>query len=187
MLTGPKGVPRSWLVDKWINPMVILQKYLTCEGRYVITFLYHIIILLHFESGNKLNFPYFLWKSLHKMSQQIQRNPRNPLRSLHHHGLINILIMEELHSRGDNWDDFLKRNGFVESIIENSKARGSQDNNKGNDEDLISHGAKGFISHTENQTKRNIVKHSFSTRAFNNDTCRSSGHKEYGKTKEGSG
>jgi hypothetical protein len=34
-------------------------------------------------------------------------------RILYHHGLVKILILEELNKRGDNWDAFLLRNGFV--------------------------------------------------------------------------
>ena len=46
-----RGVPRSWFKDQWCNILFIIQKYLTCEGRYSITFLYHVRLLLHFSQG----------------------------------------------------------------------------------------------------------------------------------------
>jgi hypothetical protein len=51
------------------------------------------------------------------MVKYIQANPRNVIRSLYHHGLVKILIVEELHKRGDNWDAFLLPNGFSGEAI----------------------------------------------------------------------
>ena len=51
-------------------------------------------------------------KSLEKMSEQVQRSKKNRLTSLHHSGLIKILILFELEQQHNNWDEFLKRNQF---------------------------------------------------------------------------
>lgn len=59
-----------------------------------------------------LNFPFFLMKSLQKMRQQVQNSKKNPLRALHHSGLIKILICFELEQQNDSWDEFIKRNQF---------------------------------------------------------------------------
>jgi hypothetical protein len=64
-----KGIPRQWIKPEYCTMLVILQIFLTCEGRYAITFLYHLRLLLHFEGGPKMNFPYFLWMSLSKMAR----------------------------------------------------------------------------------------------------------------------
>jgi hypothetical protein len=37
-----KGVPHAWMKDECVKPFLILQKYLMCEGRYVVVFQYHI-------------------------------------------------------------------------------------------------------------------------------------------------
>jgi hypothetical protein len=73
-----KGVPRAYLMDEWQAPLVILQRYLTCEGRYALTYQYHVRILLHFESKELINFPYYLHKSLEKMAKMVRRNSQNP-------------------------------------------------------------------------------------------------------------
>jgi hypothetical protein len=104
-----KGFPRDWMQDEWRNVLYVLQKYLTCEGRYVITLNYHVRLLLHFEAELEMNFPYFLCKSLAKMSRRVQKHSGNPYNSLYHHGLIKILIEDELRLRRDNWDNFVTR------------------------------------------------------------------------------
>ena len=87
----------------------VLQEYLTCEGRYVITLNYHVCLLLYFEVGLEMNFPYFLCKSLAKMSRWVQKHSGNPYNSLYHHGLIKILVEDELCIHKDTWDNLLKR------------------------------------------------------------------------------
>jgi hypothetical protein len=47
---------RSWLEPQWAQVLVILQRYLTCEGRYTIIFPCHARLLLHFtEAGEAAN------------------------------------------------------------------------------------------------------------------------------------
>ena len=89
--------------DEWHNVLYMFQKYLTTEGRYVTTLNYHIRPLLHFEAELEMNFPYFLYKSLAKMSKMVQKHFGNPYNSLYHHELVKILIENELHLSKDNW------------------------------------------------------------------------------------
>ena len=44
------------------------------------------------------------------MSRQVQKNTRNPFTSLHHSGLIKLLICHELKHRKDSWGGFLAQN-----------------------------------------------------------------------------
>ena len=105
-----KGIPRSYLKDEWQKVLMVLQKYLTNEGCYIVTFIYEAQILLHFEAGMELNFPYFLLRSIQKMSSQVQKNTKNPTSSLHHYGLIKLLVREELKSKKVTWEVFLAKN-----------------------------------------------------------------------------
>ena len=105
-----KGFPRYYLHEDWQHVLFVLQKIVTREGRYTLTFQYQIRLLLHFQSKLTLDFPLFLYKSLVKMSGQVKRNAHNPLSSLHHSGLIKILICYELEQRNDTWIAFLDRN-----------------------------------------------------------------------------
>jgi hypothetical protein len=69
--------------------------------------------------GFKLNMPFYLLMSLHKMSKNYKKHSLNPLSSLFHHGLIRILLLSHLAQIGDTWEDFLCRNNFSlpESIV----------------------------------------------------------------------
>ena len=59
------------------------------------------------------------------MSQKVRKISQNPHHSLYHYGLIRILIEDELVLRNEDWNNFLKQNGFilVDNIpIENKKS-----------------------------------------------------------------
>jgi hypothetical protein len=99
-----EGTSRSWLEPQWAQVLVILQRYLTCEGRYTIIFPCHARLLLHF-TGTSLNIPYFLLKSLKRMAEQVQRV--SEFRgSLFHFGLVKILITSALSKKQETWDLF---------------------------------------------------------------------------------
>ena len=107
-----KGFPWNFLQEEWKHLLFILQKLVTGEGRYNLTFQYHVRLLLHFEFGMTLNFPYFLYKSMVKMSRQVKKNTQNPLSSLHHLGLIKMLVCNALEKQNDTWVSFLNWNQF---------------------------------------------------------------------------
>lgn len=51
------------------------------------------------------------------MSSQVSKKTKNPLTSLHHSGLIKILICFELQQCHDTWDNFVERNQFEFQIL----------------------------------------------------------------------
>ena len=61
-----------------------VQNFITYEGRYGITLLYHMIFLLHFHGDQPLNLPFFLLKSLTKMESKVQHHPANLANNLFH-------------------------------------------------------------------------------------------------------
>ena len=77
-----------------------LQRFLTCEGRYVVTFLYHLRLLLHFEGGPEIDFPYFLWMSLNKMVRGVKSLSKTEKNSIYHQGLIKMLVIHDIRKRG---------------------------------------------------------------------------------------
>ena len=87
--------------------LYVLKKFVTYEGRYVITLNYHVRLLLHFKAELEMNFPYFLCKSLAKISRWVQKHSGNPYNSLYHHGLIKILVEDELCICKDTWANFV--------------------------------------------------------------------------------
>jgi hypothetical protein len=99
-----EGTSRTWLEPQWAQVLIILQRYLTCEGRYTIIFPCHARLLLHFTS-TPLNIPFFLLKSLKRMAEQVQRV--SEFRgSLFHFGLVKILITSALSKKQETWDLF---------------------------------------------------------------------------------
>jgi hypothetical protein len=89
--------------------LISLHKFLTCEGRYVVTFIYHLNLLSHFEGGPHINFPHFLWMSLKKMARGVRSVSKKPETSLHHHGLIKLLVVHALKTQGGSWKQLLQQ------------------------------------------------------------------------------
>jgi hypothetical protein len=119
-----KGIPMTALKKKWKDILFILQKYITCKGRYGLELLYHLWLLIHFK-GHAINFPYFLLNILKKMAYSIQHSHRNIDKILYHHGMVKILLETKLHKKNDNWEAFLVRNHFRYGP-EETKVRGSK-------------------------------------------------------------
>jgi hypothetical protein len=63
--------------------------------------------------GFDLNMALYLLKSLKKMAKFYQSQNVNAQSSLFHHDLIRILVISQLSNVGDNWKDFVTRNGFA--------------------------------------------------------------------------
>jgi len=110
-----KGIPVSVIKEEWTALLLLVQKFFTCEGRFGIMYVYHEKIMMHFMGEHDINLPYFLLSSLRKMSTTVQRNMGNIEPHLYHHGLIKILIEEQLKTKKDTWEKFLIRNHFQEA------------------------------------------------------------------------
>ena len=95
---GKKGIPHSWVKKEWHTTSMIIHMYITCEGRFSLVYIYHIILLIHINGDYPLNLPYFLLKSLSKMSKRVQSHPATAKGSLFHQGLINTLVISSLNS-----------------------------------------------------------------------------------------
>jgi hypothetical protein len=107
-----KGLPAKMLKPRWHDLLMIIKKFITCEGRYGFVFLFHLRLLMVFM-GFELNVPHYLHRSLFKMAKRYKHNQVDT--SLFHLGLIKMLVVYELGLRRDCWGDFLSRNGFEES------------------------------------------------------------------------
>ena len=54
-----KGIPSSTLKNKWRNMLLILQKFITCEGRFGTLYVYHIRLMMNFLD-EEINLSFFL-------------------------------------------------------------------------------------------------------------------------------
>jgi hypothetical protein len=108
-----KGISISLVKPRWHSLLLILKQFVTCEGRYRLVFLYHIRLLMHFI-GFDLDMPFYLLRSLYKMSKIYKRQSVDS--SLFHHGLVKIMLMHHLSTVGDCWENFLIWNGFAQIV-----------------------------------------------------------------------
>jgi hypothetical protein len=63
--------------------------------------------------GYPLNMPFYFSCSIYKMAKRFKCEKAN--NNLFHHGLIRLIVIHHLNLQGDNWQDFLSQNGFVDS------------------------------------------------------------------------
>jgi hypothetical protein len=102
-----KGVPRSHLVEGFDKMLKIIQRYFTCEGRFNMIYQYHIRLLLHFTGKDSMNIPFYLLRSMGKMSDRVQAKSKAVDTSVFHSGLIRMLVMEELKKMNISWEQFI--------------------------------------------------------------------------------
>ncbi len=98
-----KGVPR-YLIKELNALFVLIQRYLTRQGRYGDTFMYHITFLLHFIGKKQLNLHLFLLTSLSKMEKKVKTNPNKAKYRIFHQGLIKLLIMEKFQKKLEKFE-----------------------------------------------------------------------------------
>jgi hypothetical protein len=91
-----KGISISWIKEEYLTMIVCLHKFLTCEGRYAVTFLYHLRLLLNSKGGPQIELPHFIWMSLNKMVRGVKSASKKPETSLYHHGMMKLLVVHEL-------------------------------------------------------------------------------------------
>lgn len=59
-----------------------------------------------------MNVPFYLLKSLTKISKNVQTQREHVDTNMFHHGLIKSLVEAKLRKKGKTWDDFLFWGGF---------------------------------------------------------------------------
>jgi hypothetical protein len=102
-----KGVPRSHMLECFDKMMRVIQRNFTCEGRFNMVYQYHIRLLLHFTGKKSTNLPFYLFRSNDNMSDRVQAKSKQVDTSVFHSGLINMLVMEELRKKNNDWETFL--------------------------------------------------------------------------------
>jgi hypothetical protein len=112
-----KGISRNYIKEEYHPMLVTLQRFLTCEGMYVVTFLYHLRLLLHFEGGPKIEFPYFLWMSLNKMVRGVKSLSKTENTSMYHQGLIKILVIHEIRKQGFSWKTLITQHLSIKTNL----------------------------------------------------------------------
>jgi hypothetical protein len=107
-----RGVPRNQLIEQFDKILRIIQRYFTCEGRFNTLYQYHISLMLHFTAKIEMNIPYYLLRSIGKMSDRIQSKSKDVDTSIFHSGLIRMLVSEELGKKYISWERFVIASHF---------------------------------------------------------------------------
>ena len=97
--------------------LMTIQKYYTCEGRFHMVYSYHHRLLLHFVCKRSLDLTFYLYRSLGKMSDKVQIKIEGNETSLFHHGLINLLVLEELKRLDRDGTSFLFMSGYEIDVV----------------------------------------------------------------------
>ena len=79
--------------------------------------------LQHVIGANKLNLPLFLLKSLDKMSVRVGNYPISSSSNMFHHGLVKLLITQELGKLERSWSHFLFWGGFEVNLKPTKKRK----------------------------------------------------------------
>jgi hypothetical protein len=84
-------------------------------------------MLIHINGDYPLNLPYFLLKSLSKMSKRVQSHPSTAKGSLFHEGLIKTLVISSLNEVQRPWDCLIQslRNDLQSAKSKNAKRKKS--------------------------------------------------------------
>ena len=67
-----KSVPSTWLDERWQKILKEILVYITREGRYNKSMIYHFKIMNHFIGRIPLNLPFYLHKILTKMEHRVK-------------------------------------------------------------------------------------------------------------------
>lgn len=103
----------------------MLQGYVSCEGRFATIFVYHMRFLVHTVGISKLNLPFYLLKILSKMATRVRNHPSHTSHNVFHHGLVKLLVLDELEKHNRTWSHFLFWLGFKLENPSTSKIQSS--------------------------------------------------------------
>jgi len=111
--------PFSDLLDRYVPMMKIIMTYFTYEGRFSRLYTYHIRLLINFTRVNMLNIPYYLFRSIDKMTYIVQkREYEHQMRSIFHHSLIKIIVLHHLKQLNIPWSAFIANEIFTDPFIQ---------------------------------------------------------------------
>ena len=69
-----RGIHVHALKEEWTTLLLVIQKFITCEGRFGSMYMYHTRLLMNFLDNQTLNLPYFLQNSLKNMFVTVQKH-----------------------------------------------------------------------------------------------------------------
>jgi hypothetical protein len=110
--------------------LTLVQKYITGEGQFSYAYHYHMRIFMHLNGDIEMSLPFYLLKSLTKMSKRVQNHPQTARKSLFHQGLMKMLVLYALREVQMTWRQLLSSVGLDEQDTKQEKPKVSKE--KGN-------------------------------------------------------
>jgi len=102
--------PFRFLRGEYAPIMWLIMHYFTCEGRFSRVFAFYIRLLMHFTRVRMMNILVYFFQDIQRMVFIFQKQtPAQQLRSLCHHGLIQLVAFHQLSQQGIPWADFISR------------------------------------------------------------------------------
>ena len=90
----------------WNQVVTFLKRYITCDERYKVVYIYNFVILSHLRHHRLKNMPFYLSQTLQNVAHYAKKY-RHPLSSLLNHGLIKLLVQTRLAQNNLTWETFV--------------------------------------------------------------------------------
>jgi hypothetical protein len=153
-----KGIPRNYIKEEYHPMITSIQRFITCEGRYVVTFIYHLRLLIHFEGGPKIDFPYFLWMSLNKMVRGVKSLSKTEKTIIYHQGLIKMLVLHELRKQRISWKTLISQHHPTENKLvkesQHDPKKNKEPQNKKGKKDKVTPSSSRIVSQHEKSSRQ---------------------------------
>jgi hypothetical protein len=95
------------MLEGFDKMLKVIHRYFTSEGRFMMVYQYHIMLLLHFIGKEAINLPFYLFRRIGKMANIVQAKSKQVDTSVFNSGIIKMFVMEELRKTNIDWETFL--------------------------------------------------------------------------------
>jgi hypothetical protein len=104
-----KGLNPSTLSEPWKKLVGIVQRYITCNGRYDVIRPHHLKLLATLKQRLVLNLPFFQRTILHEFSLRTQRS-KDHVTVISHHRLVKLIVDKALSQNQLTWENLIEAN-----------------------------------------------------------------------------
>jgi hypothetical protein len=102
-----KGLNPTALSEPWRELAGVIQRYITCDGRYDVVRPCHLKLLATLKQRLVINFPFFLNAMLHEVVARTQK-AKDPVTIISHHGLVKLIVNRALSQTQITWGDLIE-------------------------------------------------------------------------------
>jgi hypothetical protein len=102
-----KGLNPTALSEPWRELAGVIQRYITCDGRYDVVRPCHLKLLAALKQRSVINFPFFLNAMLHEVAARTQK-AKDPVNIISHHGLVKLIVNRALSQTQITWGDLIE-------------------------------------------------------------------------------